>query len=66
MLQEHLHHLPPLTSDDLAMLQEVFDQVCKMKSLEKMSQEAEDMAATILHYFQHGVQKPSQLLRLLV
>ncbi|TWF58212.1 hypothetical protein FHW37_10115 [Neorhizobium alkalisoli] len=66
MLQEHLHHLPPLTSDDLATLQEVFDQVCKKKSLKKMSQEAEDMAATIVQHYQHGVRDPRQLLRLLV
>ena len=66
MLNEHIHNLPSLTPEDLAALQTVFDRGCEAKSIAKNSPEAEELATTIVHHFQHGIRNPQQLMRMII
>lgn len=66
MLNEYIHNLPHLTSEDLAALQMVFDRGCEAKSIAKNSPEAEELATTIILHFQHGIRDPQQLMRMII
>lgn len=61
MLVDHINLLTPVEPDELQMLQRVFDQACATKAVQKRSRRAEELAATIITYYQHGIREERQL-----
>ncbi|MBB5573929.1 MULTISPECIES: hypothetical protein [Rhizobium] len=53
----------PLQNDDIEICQRVFDQICVEKGI-KDDERCEELAASIIDFYQHGVKNEASLKRL--
>ncbi|MBB4568041.1 hypothetical protein [Rhizobium leucaenae] len=53
----------PLQNDDIEICQRVFDQICVEKGI-KDEDRCEELAASIIEFYQHGVKNEASLKRL--
>lgn len=58
--------LDPVEPDELAMLQRVFDQACKVRAFRKQTPEAVEVAGLILSLYQHGIHEERQLIAMVI
>ena len=56
---------PPLYPEDVTMMQTLLKDYCKDRGCENTSTEAQEAARELVHWFQIGVTKQSQLRELL-
>ncbi|CAN7623854.1 hypothetical protein [Neorhizobium sp. LjRoot104] len=66
MLIAHVHVLDPIEPDELATLQRVFDQACKVRGFQKHTPEAVEIAILIVSLYQHGVLNERQLTAMVI
>lgn len=66
MIGAHLEQpIDAIDSNQLAMLQRVFDSVCASSGVAKNTPQAEGLAATLMHLFQQGTTEEQRLAAML-
>lgn len=65
MIADHAEIPTAINPEELAMLQRVFDRICRQRSLPKQSREAVSVAASLMALFQSGIRGEKQLIAMM-